>query len=107
MTPPATAATSDSSPNRLDTGQLHWATATRTTRSQDREPARLAMRRCETWAKHAGVPLRRVRAVEGAGRLFSTPSRPACGRPPAAAVLGRHRHPDSGTRLEPPAAHRP
>jgi hypothetical protein len=34
------------------------------------------MRRCGTWAKHAGVPLRRVRAVEGAGRLFSTPSRP-------------------------------
>jgi hypothetical protein len=27
MTPPATAATSDSSPNRLDTGQLRWATA--------------------------------------------------------------------------------
>jgi DNA-binding CsgD family transcriptional regulator len=27
------------------------------------------MRRCGTWAKHAGVPLRRVRAVEGAGRL--------------------------------------
>src|SRR5215212_6499081 len=35
------------------------------------------MRRCGTWAKHAGVPHRRVGAVEGAGRLFSTPSRPA------------------------------
>src|SRR5829696_4705285 len=45
------------------------------------------MRRCGTWAKHAGVPLRRVLAVEGAGRLFSTPSRPALRRPPAAAVL--------------------
>jgi hypothetical protein len=56
---------------------MRWATATRTTRCQRQEPARLAMRRCGTWAKHAGVPLRRVRAVEGAGRLFSTPSRPA------------------------------
>jgi hypothetical protein len=27
MTPPATAAISDSSSNRLDTGQLRWATA--------------------------------------------------------------------------------
>jgi hypothetical protein len=40
-------------------------------------------------ATHAGVPLRRVRAVEGAGRLFSTPSRPtlraaACGGRPRA-----------------------
>jgi hypothetical protein len=34
-------------------------------------------------------PLTGPRAVEGAGRLFFTPSRPACGRPPAAAVLGR------------------
>jgi hypothetical protein len=33
--------------------------------------------------QHAGVPLRRVRGVEGAGRLFSTPSRPAL-RAPAA-----------------------
>src|SRR5215216_5343900 len=38
-------------------------------------------------AKHAGVPLRRVRAVEELGRLFSTPSRPdlraaACGGRP-------------------------
>jgi len=31
--------------------------------------------------QHASVPLHRVRAVEGAGRLLSTPSRPACGRP--------------------------
>src|SRR5215204_6728226 len=35
------------------------------------------MRRCGTWAKRARVPLRCVRAGEGAGRLFSTPSRPA------------------------------
>ena len=70
---------------------LRWATATttRATRSQDRSPARPAMRRGGTRAKHAGVPLRSGHAVEGAGRLFSTPSRPACGRPPAAAVLGR------------------
>jgi single-strand DNA-binding protein len=69
---------------------LRWATATttRTTRSQEQQPTR-PMRWCGTWAKHAGVPLRRVRAVESVGRLFSTPSRPACGRPPAAAVLGR------------------
>src|SRR4029453_13365589 len=40
------------------------------------------MRRCGTWAKHAGVPLRRVGAVEGAGRLFSTSSRPAAPRRP-------------------------
>jgi hypothetical protein len=53
------------------------------------------MRRCGTRAKHAGVPLRRVRAVEGAGRRFSTPSRPALraasGRPPA-----RRRHDGHG-----------
>ena len=36
MTPPATAATSDSPPNRLDTGQLRWATAT-TTRAPRRQ----------------------------------------------------------------------
>jgi hypothetical protein len=36
-------------------------------------------------AKHVGVPLRRVDAVAGAGRLFSTPSRPAWQR------LGGHR----------------
>jgi hypothetical protein len=38
--------------------------------------------------QHAGLPLRPVRAVEGAGRLFSTSSRPAlraaaCGGRPA------------------------
>jgi hypothetical protein len=53
--------------------------------------SRPAMRRGGTRAKHAGVPLHRIRAVEGAGRLFSTPSRPALraasGRPPA-----RQRH---------------
>jgi hypothetical protein len=38
--------------------------------------------------QHASVPLRRVRAVEGAGRLFSTPSRPALR---AAACGGRPR----------------
>ena len=36
--------------------------------------------------QHASAPLRRVRAVGGAGRSFSTPSRPACGRPPAASA---------------------
>jgi len=46
------------------------------------------MRRCGTWAKHARVPLRCVRAGEGAGRLFSTPSRPALR---AAACGGRPR----------------
>jgi hypothetical protein len=30
---------------------------------------------------HAGVPLRRVHAVEGARRLFSTPEGGLCGRP--------------------------
>jgi hypothetical protein len=55
---------------------------------QCQEPARPAMRRCGTGAKHAGVPLRRVRAVEGAGRLFSTPSKPALR---AAACGGRPR----------------
>jgi hypothetical protein len=41
--------------------------------------ALLAMRRCRTreGAPACSVPLRCVRAVEGAGRLFSTPSRPA------------------------------
>jgi hypothetical protein len=61
------------------------------------------MRQCGTWAKHAGVPLPRFRAVAGAGRLFSTPSRPAlraaCGRPPARqlnAVTRGTRPPDQG-----------
>jgi hypothetical protein len=58
------------------------------------------MRRCGTWAKHAGVPLRRGRAVEGAGRLFSTPSSGACGplrgRP-------RRRGPGHSGRPHPPA----
>src|SRR5918993_1232236 len=58
-------------------------------------PGRPAMRRCGMRAKHADVPLRRVRAVEGAGRLFSTPSRPAlraaCGRPPARQPHDGHR----------------
>jgi hypothetical protein len=58
------------------------------------------MRRCGTQVQeeqHAGVPLCRVRAVEGAGRLFSTPSRPALraaacgGRPrPAGPTRGDH-----------------
>src|SRR5215203_3183865 len=43
-------------------------------------------------AKHASVPLRRVRAGEVLVRSFSTNSRPACGRPPAAAVLGWQHH---------------
>ena len=41
--------------------------------------------------QHAGVPLRRVPAVEGAGRRFSTPSRPAlraAALAPAAALRG-------------------
>ena len=58
------------------------------------------MRRCGTWAKHAGVPLRRVRAVEGAGRLFSTSSRTTR----AAARATRPAVPDPGTP-EQPAAH--
>src|SRR4029453_14130343 len=44
-------------------------------------------------AKLAGVPLRRVCAVEGAGRLFSTPSRPAlraAGRTTTATGTGPH-----------------
>jgi hypothetical protein len=48
-----------------------------------------------TWVKdqqHAGVPLRRVRAVEGAGRLFSTPSSSTLTRamtaPPTAPTCG-------------------
>jgi hypothetical protein len=45
-------------------------------------------------AKHAGVPLRRVRAVEGAGRLFSTPSRPAL----RAAACGGRPRPAARTR---------
>src|SRR5512132_1117263 len=56
------------------------------------------MRRCGTWAKHAGVPLRCVRAVEGAGRLFSTPSRPALraasGRPQGRQPHDGHRGAD-------------
>jgi hypothetical protein len=54
-----------------------------------RTSSRLDQRYDGVGAKHASVPLRRVHAVEGAGRLFSTPSRPASGRPPAA--LGRRR----------------
>src|SRR5215216_4807020 len=59
------------------------------------------MRRCGTWAKHAGVPLRRVRAVEGAGRPFSTSSRPAGARAteePASpsTQVGRARPPEKG-----------
>jgi hypothetical protein len=51
---------------------------------------RPAVRRCGM-RRSMGRPAPSCRAVEGAGRLFSTPSRPACGRPPAAAVLGRWR----------------
>jgi hypothetical protein len=36
-------------------------------------------------------------AIEVAVRTFSTSSRPACGRPPAAAVLGRAATQDSGS----------
>jgi hypothetical protein len=46
------------------------------------------MRRCGTQVQeeqHAGVPLRRVRAIEGAGRLFFTPSsRPRAANGPMA-----------------------
>jgi hypothetical protein len=55
------------------------ATTTRTTRSQ---PVASSTRRYDG-AGHGKACwrfARRVRAVEGAGRLFSTPSRPACGR---------------------------
>jgi hypothetical protein len=56
-----------------------------------RTSSRLDQRYDGVGAKHASVPLRRVHAVEGAGRLFSTPSRPALraasGPPPA-----RQRH---------------
>ena len=50
--------------------------------------------------QHAGVPLRRVRAVEGAGRLFSTPSRPALR---AAASGGRPRAGNDTTGTGEPA----
>jgi hypothetical protein len=39
--------------------------------------------------QHAGVPLRCVRAVEGLGDFSLHPQGRPCGRPPAAAVLGR------------------
>jgi hypothetical protein len=42
-------------------------------------------------AKHAGVPLRGGRAVEGAGRRFSTPSRPAL-RAASGRLPTRQRH---------------
>jgi hypothetical protein len=50
---------------------------------------------------HAGVPLRRVRAVEEAGRLFSTPSRPALR---AAACGGRPRAGSDTTVTREPAS---
>jgi len=51
--------------------------------------------------QHAGVPLRRVRAVEAAGRLFSTPSRPALR---AAACGGRPRAGSDTTVTREPAS---
>jgi hypothetical protein len=48
--------------------------------------------------QHAGVPLRCVRAVEGAGRLISTPSRRPCGRPPEAALFTAEAAPGTGDR---------
>jgi hypothetical protein len=60
-----------------------------------------SMRRAGARAKHAGVPLRRIRAVEGAGRLFSTPSRPALR---AAACGGRPRAGSDATATGEPAS---
>jgi hypothetical protein len=70
-----------------------WATAT-TTRTTRSGPVAGSTSDATggTRAKHAGIPHRRVRAVEGAGRLSLHPQGRPCGRPPAAAVLGRQHH---------------
>jgi hypothetical protein len=61
-------------------------------RRQDQEPARSVDATSGTRAKHAGVPLRRrVRAREVRWEKFLYELKTACGRPPAAAVLGRQR----------------
>jgi hypothetical protein len=70
-----------------------------------RTSSRLDQRYDGVGAKHASVPLRRVHAVEGAGRLFSTPSRPALR---AAACGGRPRagSATTGTRAPAPPSRR-
>jgi single-strand DNA-binding protein len=74
---------------------LRWATATttRTTRSQERSPARPAMRQGGTGVadQHAGAPFRRVRGVAGAVRASGSGGQ----GPPA--PLPAARHESSGT----------
>jgi hypothetical protein len=55
------------------------------------------VRRCGTLAKHVGVPLRRVRAVEGAGRPFSAPSSRPVGGPCGDTSPPVRRQPGRGT----------
>jgi single stranded DNA-binding protein len=51
--------------------------------------------------QHTGVPLRRARAVEGAGDFSLHPQGRLCGRPPPAAILGRQ-PPPGGRHPTPP-----